>query len=127
MLVGAALLVAQVGAHNIRKLLTHGDGAKLANMRPDSRGTAAQFKTALSKAPILRMIEYFDEEKYRDLKECLLQQADDLDFLQGLVNTAIKEPSLNPAMNALNDAFGRRRFSKRFKTEGRSLELDALI
>ena len=48
-----ALFVAQVGAHNIRKLLTQGDGAVLANIRPEARGTATQFKKALAKAPIL--------------------------------------------------------------------------
>ena len=69
MLLCAALFVAQVGAHNIRKLLTEGDGAVLENMRLDKRGTAAQFKKALSRAPILRVIEDVHEAKYRDMEE----------------------------------------------------------
>ena len=127
MLIGSALFVAQIGAHNIRKMLTDGDKSTLAEMRPDSRGTAAQFMKALAKAPVLKIIEHVNLEKYQELKEHLLQQGDDLDFLQNVVKLATEEPALNPIMNAIGDAFSRRRFSGRFKTPGRSLELDLLL
>ena len=124
---GSVLFAAQIGAHNVRKLLTDGDRVTLNEMRPDTRGTAAQFMKALAQAPVLQIIERVNGEKYQKLKERLLQQGDDLDFLQNVVKSATEEPALNPVTNAISDAFSRRRFSGRFKTPGKSLELDTLL
>ena len=35
-----------------------------------------------------------------------------------------EEPAINPSMNALNDAFNRRRFAGRFKAPGQGIEMD---
>ena len=51
-------------------------------MKPDTWGTAAQFMKAMAKAPVLQILQKVNINKYNELKECLLQQADDLDFLQ---------------------------------------------
>ena len=127
MFIGAPLLVAQVGAHNIRKMLNDGDRSTLQNMRLDTRGTAGQLLKALSKAPILQIIERINADRYKKLREGLLQQADDFDFLQSVVTSVLESPSLNPSMNAITDAFNRRRFSGRFRTAGRGIEMDTLL
>ena len=83
-------------------------------MKPDTLGTAAQFIKAVAKASVLKILQKVNRSKYNELKEYLLQQADDLDFLQTLVTSINEEPAINPSMNALNDAFNRRRFADRF-------------
>ena len=127
MFIGAPLLVAQVGAHNIRKMLNDGDRSILQNMRLDTRGTAAQFLKALAKAPLLQILERINADRYKEVREGLLQQADDLDFLQTVVTSVHDAPALNPTMNAITDAFNRRRFSGRFRTAGRGIEMDTLL
>ena len=127
MLIGAPLFVAQAGAHHIRRLLSDGNRSTIRDMKPGTRGTAAQFMKAMAKAPVLQILEKVNIDKYNELKESLLQQADDLDFLQTLVTSVHDEPAINPSMNALNDAFNRRRFSGRFKTPGRGIEMDTLL
>ena len=127
MFISAPLFVAQAGAHHIRRLLSDGDRSTVRDMKPDTRGTAAQFMKAMAKAPVLHILEKVNINKYNELKESLLQQADDLDFLQTLVTSVHDEPAINPSMNALNDAFNRRRFAGRFKTPGRGIEMDTLL
>ena len=121
MLIGAPLFVAQAGAHHIRRLLSDGNRSTIRDMKPGTRGTAAQFMKAMAKAPVLQILEKVNIDKYNELKESLLEQADDLDFLQTLVTSVHDEPAINPSMNALNDAFNRRRFSGRFKRRGEVL------
>ena len=127
MFIGAPLLVAQVGAHNIRKMLNDGDRSILQKMRLDTRGTAAQFLKALTKAPLLQILERINADRYKEVREGLLQQADDLDFLQTVVTSVHDAPALNPTLNAITDAFNRRRFSGRFRTAGRGMEMDTLL
>ena len=127
MFISAPLFVAQAGAHHIRRLLSDGDRSTVRDMKPDTRGTAAQFMKAMAKAPVLQILEKVNINKCNELKESLLQQADDLDFLQTLVTSVHDEPAINPSMNALNDAFNRRRFAGRFKTPGRGIEMDTLL
>ena len=127
MLVGAPLFVAQVGAHSIRGTLTEGDRSILKDMNRAAWGTAGQFMKALAKAPILEIVRQINRDKYKKLSEALLQHADDLDYTQTLISSVSNEPAVNPSMNALNDAFIRRHFAGRFKTEGGSVELDTLL
>ena len=121
------MLVAQVGAHNIRKMLNDGDRSTLQNMRLDTRGTAGHFLKALSKAPILQILERINADRYKKLREGLLQQADDFDFLQTVITSVHDAPALNPSMNAITDAFNRRRFAGRFRTARRGIEMDTLL
>ena len=65
----------------------------------------------MAKASVLKSLQKVNRSKYNELKEYLLQQADDLDFLQSLVTSIHEEPAINPSMNALNDAFDRLRFA----------------
>ena len=128
MLTGAALFIAQVGAHKIRRVLTRKrkTGA-LERIRPDSVGTAAHFSKALGQASILEVINFIDKEKGDEIAETLLQHANDLDDVQELLTSLSTKASLNPSLNAVVNAFSRRRFKGCFKTEGQSVELDTLL
>ena len=128
MLIGAVLLVAQIGAHDVRSKLNTGKPGTLKNLIYDTRrGTAAQFVKMLAKAPMLEVMELISKEKKEQITEKLLQHADDLDYLQNLVTSLGREPGLNPSMNAVEEAYARRRFTGRFKTSGQSVRLDILL
>ena len=78
----------------------------------------------MSPLNVLRLINKTNEEA---LTAGLLLHADDLDYIHNLLNVIGSEPGVNPVMNAVSDAFSRRRFSGRFKTGDQSVELDALL
>ena len=127
MFFGSVLFAAQLGAQKLRSLMTKGDRTILENMRPSSYGTAAQFMKALGKAPLLQILELVDKARMKEVFDSLQQHTDDLDYLQSLITAASRDPAVNPSMNALNDAFKRRRFTGSFQSEGRSVELDTLV
>ena len=125
MLVGAPLFSAQLGAHTIRKLLSSGDDTTTFNLA--TVGTAGQFIKSLGKMSPLNVLRLINKNNEEALTASLLQHADDLDYIQNLLNVIGAEPGVNPAMNAVADAFSRRRFSGRFKTGDQNVKLDALL
>ena len=127
MFAGAVLFASQLGFKELRKLITDGDKKTLADIDPASYGTAAQFLKALRKAPLLQILEVTNKQKYKEILGRVMQHDDDLDYLQTLLISANNEPAVNPTMNALNEAFTRRWFSGRFRTAGRSIELDTIV
>ena len=68
MLSGAALLVAQLGLQNIRKLLTKGNTEVVNKIGQATYGTAEQFKKAMALAPITKLIEYVNKAKGNSTK-----------------------------------------------------------
>ena len=128
MLIGAVLLIAQLGAHDIRSRLSQGTPGLLKEILYDPRrGTALQFIKLLSQAPMLEVMEVICKEKKDVISEKLLQHADDLDYLQNLISSIGRETSINPSMNAVAEAFARRRYTGRFKTTGQSVRLDTML
>ena len=125
MLVGAPLFSAQLGAHKIRKMLS--SGGDPFNFDLADVGTAGQFVKALGKMSPLNVLRLIDKTNEKSLTAALLQHADDLDYVQNLLNVIGTEAGVNPAMNAVSDAFSRRRFSRRFKTGDQNVKLDALL
>ena len=57
MLLGAVLLVAQLGAHEIRSLISSGQDEALKEMPLNTRGTAAEFCEVLAKASPLGILK----------------------------------------------------------------------
>ena len=103
MLVGAPLFSAQLGAHTIRKLLSSGDDAITFNLA--TVGTAGQFIKTLGKMSPLNVLRLINKSNEEALTAGLLQHADDLDYIQNLLSVIDSEPGVNPAMNAVSDAF----------------------
>ena len=56
-----------------------------------------------------------------------MQHAVDLDYVQELITSLGKRTELNPSMNAVVEAFMRKRFTGRFKRGEQSVELDTLL
>ena len=127
MFIGAVLFVSQLGFQELRRIMTEGDRTVLDNLHPTARGTSAQFLKALSKAPLLQILEVTNKSKYKEILEKLLQHEDGLDYLQTLISSVGNESAINPTMNALNEAFTRRWFSGKFRSGERSIELDTLV
>ena len=125
MLVGAPLFTAQLGAHKIRKLLS--TGGDIGTLDLTAVGSAAQFIKSLGKMSPLNVLRLIDKTNEKALTAALLQHADDIDYVQSLLNVIGTETGVNPAMNAVADAFSRRRFSQRFKTGDQNVKLDALL
>ena len=95
MLIGAVLLIAQIGAHDIRSRLSQGKPGLLKDIPYDPRrGTALQFIKLLSQAPMLEVMEVICKEKKDVISEKLLQHADDLDYLQNLISSVGRETSI---------------------------------
>ena len=126
-LMGAVLFIAQAGLNNINSILGSGDSEILERLDPTSIGSAAQFKKAVTCSPPLQLLKFANEAKFNVLNESLCQLASDLDYLQSLTTSLSNETSLNPSMNAVCDAFSRRRTTRRFRSHGQSVELDTLL
>ena len=58
MFLGAVLLVTQLGAHQIRTMLTKGKSGVLKNLRPDAHGTTLYFKKMLQEAPLIEVLQF---------------------------------------------------------------------
>ena len=125
MLAGAPLFPTQLGAYKIRKLLSSGDD--LISFDLAAVGTAGQSIKTLGKITTLNVLRIINKTNEEALTAGLLQHADDLDYVQNLLSLIGAEPGVNPAMNAVLDAFSRRHFSGRFKTGNQNVKLDALL
>ena len=75
MLAAAPLLVSQLGAQELRNLMMDGEPAVLQNIRLSSRGTAAQFLKALSKAAPMDILRLCNKEKGAAIGELFIQHA----------------------------------------------------
>ena len=73
------------------------------------------------------VLKFLDKDKAAQIVEGLLQNADDLYYLQNLITSTGKQTSINPTMNAVVEAFVRRRITGRFKTAGQSVALYTLL
>ena len=127
MLIGAVLLVAQLGAYKIRSLLTAGENEILQGVPRKTRGTLGHLREALSRASPLAILKETKKAEADILIQELLRHADDLDYLQVLISSLAKRGEINPSLNAVIDAHNRRRFNGRFREHGQSVELDTII
>ena len=115
MLSGASLFVAQIGAQAIRKQLTTGDDDVFSEINLATVGTAGQFIKMIGKMSALGVLKLANKRNFKVVTELLLQHADDPDHVLALLNILGNKPELNPPMNAVADAFNRRRYTGRFK------------
>ena len=127
MLSGAVLLVAQLGAHEVRSLLSSGQEDVLKDQGIGSRRLTSASLKNMAKASPLEMLKFVKWPHINQLTESLLRHADDLDFLQTLITSLGNRGELNPSLNAVHMAYSRRRFTGRFKTQNQSIELDTLL
>ena len=125
-LIGAPLLVAQLGAMEFRNRLVKGDDSALANLRLGTRVTVAGIVQTFSQVPPLTLLQLCYGHAEFDFPSHLLQHADDLDFVQDTATAVASSAKLNPVLNAVLASFNRRRRWQRFKFGHYNMELDRL-
>ena len=69
MFLGSVLLVAQLGAHRIRTMLSKGKSGVLKNLRPEAHGTMLYFKKVLQEAPLIEVVQFLSNDKSTELVE----------------------------------------------------------
>ena len=118
---GAVLLVAQLGAFEIRSLLCSGEGDALKQVPLKERGLTEECRKVLAAAAPLEVLKAIKSPQVDRLIERVLRHADDLDFLQTLITSLGNRSEVNPSLNAIHEAYNRRRFSDRFKSQGQNI------
>ena len=113
-MLGAVLLVAQLGAFEIRSLLCSGEGDALQEVPVKQSGLTEECRKVLAAAAPLDILKAIKWPQVDRLIERVLRHADDLDFLQTLITSLGNRSEVNPSLNALHDAYSRRRFSRPF-------------
>ena len=127
MLASAPVLTAQLGINGVEVVMKKGDYSIVWGMDLAARGTAGQLLKALSKAPPLEIIRLVNREVYERIRQGLAMSKSSLEYSQAVLNVLGHKPELNPVMNALVDAFDRRKFAGTFKAANQGVELDTLL
>ena len=126
MLAGAPLMVAQLGAFEFRKKMLEGNNSVLSNLKLGTSCTVAEMLKLLGQASPLSILRLCNKDVYNFLLDSLLQHSDDLNFVQEVLSATANYQELNPILNAVQSAFGRRRKYNRFKYGNQCLDLDRL-
>ena len=125
-LAGSPLLVAQLGALELRKWVMTGDSQILPRIRLGTQMSVAEFLNLLGQAPPVAVLQLCYGTKGCNLPDLLLQHADDLDFVQDVLSASGNALELNPMLNGVVAGFNRRRRYSQFKQGHHTLELDRL-
>ena len=92
-----------------------------------TRGTAGEFVRFLSQATSMGVLKLINKKQADMVARSLSLAAEGLDYSQAVLNVIGSKASVNPVMNAIVDAFNRRRFAGTFRYGGQSVELDTLL
>ena len=125
-LVAAPLMVAQTGLEKIRQLLSSGDPSAMESLNLSDHYSVAEVLQYLSRVPFTSLMKLFDRVKGDDLEARILGLAADLDFAQSVLDLVSSKEELNPALNAVAEAFKRRALSGSFVSDTHCIALDAL-
>ena len=126
MLIGAPLLVAQLNALELRKRMMSGNIDALHQTRLGATMTVAQMLKILSDAPPLAVLTLINKKFGNWVSNNLLQQSNDLDFVQNVITAIGNYAEINPTMHAVLQGFNRRRHVGRFKVGSQDIEMDRL-
>ena len=124
MLVSAPLMVAQLGAQELRKKMITGNLDILKTLRLSSHSTLGQLFSQLASAPPLSILALCNKEAADSIMRNMLQHSQDLDYVQDVLTTVGSHTQLNPSKFAVLEAFNRRRNFGQFKQGHHSIVLD---
>lgn len=119
-------MVAQTGLEKIRQLLSSGDPSAMESLNLSDHYSVAEVLQHLSHAPFTSLMKLFDRIKGDNLEARILGLAADLDFAQSVLDLVSSKEELNPALNAVAEAFKRRALSGSFVSDTHCIALDAL-
>ena len=103
-----------------------GNSECLRSLRLGTQMPVAETIKVLGKAPPLAVLKLCYGSKDFDFTEHMLQQADNLDFVQDTLSSTCSSLQLNPILNGVLAGFNRRRRHGRFKYGNQTLEFDRL-
>ena len=126
MLAGAPLMVAQLGAIDLRKKLTTGNTEIIPGLNLEASSTMRQLLEQLKHAPPLAILKLCNKEVSDFITKNMMQHSADLDYVQEVLTTTGNHPELNPSMLAVLEAFNRRRNLGRFQLDHQSIDFDRL-
>ena len=126
MLAAAPLMMAQQGALDLRKIMLEGDTSILSELKLEERTTVAEVLDKLKSVPPLAILKLCNKEVGDLVKESLLQHADDLDFVQDVLDLVGSHSALTPTLHAVLAGFGRRKNHGRFKHGQISIAMDRM-
>ena len=127
MLAGSTLLTSQLDLREIHKVLNRGDAEALLDIEEDTVTTVKHVIELLAKAPLTQVIKLLSKSKHEEIEKLFSRCEGDADYTQHILRLMGNKKELNPVMNAVCEAFSRRRWQGSFKSEGRSIELDTLL
>ena len=125
-LIGGPTYLIQKSAHEIRKRLLQGSDKALLEMRLDSRMTVATFIKAMNKVPIMSLLKWMKPKEHAWLKDRLVQQATDLDYLNDLIDSCSGNDALNLQLHAVICGFRRRASTGNFVAPNVPMDIDRL-
>ena len=126
MLAAAPLMMAQQGALDLRKIMMGGDTSILSELQLEERTTVAEVLDKLKAVPPLAILKLCNKDVGDLVEEYLLQHADDLDFVQDVLDLVGSHSALTPTLHAVLAGFGRRKNHGRFKHGQISIAMDRL-
>ena len=126
MLAGAPLLVAQLGALELRKWLMTGKSEVLKDLKLGTVMSIAAILKKFSQLPPITLLQLCYGGQEFKIADHLLQHSEDLDFVQDTLTATGNWAQLNPVMNSVLAGFNRRRRFNRFKYGNRTLDFDRI-
>ena len=126
MLVAAPLLVAQVGAYELRTKMMVGYINALRGLRIGTTMTVAQLLKQLGSAPPMAVLKLCNKATGDFVMENMVQHSQDLDYTQDVLTAVGNHTELNPTMHAVISGFNSRRNTSRFKNRQQSMDLECL-
>ena len=118
MLASAPLMVAQLGALELRTTMITGNLDILSTLRLTSPSTLGELFAQLRSAPPLAVLKLCNKEAADYIMQNMLQHSEDLDYVQDVLTCVGNQKELNPSKLAVLEAFNRRR------SLGRLMDLD---
>ena len=126
-LISAPLLVTQCGVQNLLSTLETGDRQLLDRLRLGDTAPVVDTLKCLSRAPPLLVLKLLDKVKGNLVGNLLANVSAELDFFQSVSYLVSSGDGLNPALNAVADAFRRPHLKGRFVAENENVRMSALM
>ena len=108
-------------------MLTTGDRTLMERLRLGDNVPVAETLKLLSRAPPLLVLKLLNGVNGSFVENLLANVTADLDFVQSVADLVSSGDGLNPALNAVADAFRRRQLQGRFVSENNNVRMHALM
>jgi hypothetical protein len=126
MLAGAPLMVAQLGAQDLKRKMVTGKTDILRSLRLGAPSTVGQVLMQLRDAPPLAILKLCNKEAGTFIANTMVQHLQDLNYVQDVLTCVGSHAELKPSILAIHEGFNRRRSLGRFQQGHHSIDFDRL-